>query len=60
VGPAGIQPSLLSDEPASVGDDRWDTLLAALAEHLAAEHDLARRSGRRHGCCGDRPSESGA
>src|SRR5579875_1501517 len=39
--PADIQPSLLAEEPASVGDDRWDTLLAALAEHLAAEHDLA-------------------
>ena len=23
------------------GDDRWDALLAALAEHLAARHDLA-------------------
>src|SRR5580700_1819164 len=39
--PADIQPSLLSEEPAPTGDDRWDTLLAALAEHLAAEHDLA-------------------
>jgi hypothetical protein len=39
--PTGIQPSLLHDEPASVGDERWDTLLAALAEHLAAQHDLA-------------------
>ena len=35
------QPSLLRDEPAPVGDERWDTLLAALAEHLAAQHDLA-------------------
>jgi hypothetical protein len=24
-----------------VGDERWDGLLAALAEHLAAQHDLA-------------------
>jgi hypothetical protein len=24
-----------------IGDQRWDTLLAALAEHLAAQHDLA-------------------
>jgi hypothetical protein len=39
--PTGIQPSLLHDEPASVGDERWDALLAALAEHLAAQHDLA-------------------
>lgn len=28
-------------QPESVGDDRWDALLAALAEHLAAKHDLA-------------------
>jgi hypothetical protein len=27
---------LLADEPASTGDERWDVLLAALAEHLAA------------------------
>src|SRR5580704_14276757 len=39
--PDQIQPSLLRDEPSPVGDDRWDTLLAALAEHLAAQHDLA-------------------
>jgi hypothetical protein len=39
--PAGTQPSLLRDEPAAVGDERWDALLAALAEHLAAQHDLA-------------------
>jgi hypothetical protein len=39
--PADIQPSLLSEEPAPTGDDRWDTLLAALAEHLAAGNDLA-------------------
>jgi hypothetical protein len=29
------------DDPPSVGDERWDALLAALAEHLAAKHDLA-------------------
>lgn len=39
--PDVIQPSLLHDEPSPVGDQRWDTLLAALAEHLAAQHDLA-------------------
>jgi hypothetical protein len=39
--PADIQPSLLQDEPLPVGDERWDALLAALAEHLAAQHDLA-------------------
>ena len=39
--PDVIQPSLLRDEPSPVGDQRWDTLLAALAEHLAAQHDLA-------------------
>ena len=36
-----IQTALLMDDPPSVGDERWDALLAALAEHLAAKHDLA-------------------
>src|SRR6266487_2316941 len=27
---------LLADEPPSTGDERWDVLVAALAEHLAA------------------------
>jgi hypothetical protein len=39
--PSGVQPSLLRDEPPSLADERWDALLAALAEHLAAQHDLA-------------------
>jgi hypothetical protein len=39
--PEDVQPSLLRDEPSPIGDERWDTLLAALAEHLAAQHDLA-------------------
>jgi hypothetical protein len=39
--PASVQPSLVLDEPTPVGDERWDALLAALAEHLAAQHDLA-------------------
>jgi hypothetical protein len=39
--PAEVQPSLLRDEPSPAGDERWDVLLAALAEHLAAAHDLA-------------------
>jgi hypothetical protein len=39
--PDEIQLSLLRDEPTAVGDDRWDALLAALAEHLAAQHDIA-------------------
>jgi hypothetical protein len=34
--PPGTRLSLLSDEPCSTGDDRWDVFLAALAEHLAA------------------------
>jgi hypothetical protein len=33
--PEDVQPSLLRDEPPSAGDERWDALLAALAEHLA-------------------------
>ena len=39
--PDDVQPQLLRDEPPGVGDSRWDALLAALAEHLAAKHDLA-------------------
>jgi hypothetical protein len=39
--PSGGQPSLLEEEPPPIGDERWDALLAALAEHLAAQHDLA-------------------
>src|SRR6202161_857405 len=39
--PAEVQPALLLDVPPQVGDERWDVLLAALAEHLAAGHDLA-------------------
>jgi hypothetical protein len=38
---ADVQLSLLQDEPSLTGDERWDTLLAALAEHLAAGHDAA-------------------
>jgi hypothetical protein len=39
--PDDAQAALLRDEPSPTGDERWDTLLAALAEHLAAQHDLA-------------------
>ena len=39
--PDDIQLSLLRDEATPVGDDRWDALLAALAEHLNAQHDVA-------------------
>lgn len=35
------QVSLLSAEPERTGDDRWDVLFAAVAEHLSARHDLA-------------------
>jgi hypothetical protein len=34
--PSGQRVALLHDEPDSVGDERWDSLLAGLAEHLAA------------------------
>ncbi len=36
-----VQLSLLRDEPPATGGERWDVLLAALAEHLAAQHDQA-------------------
>jgi hypothetical protein len=39
--PAETQVSLVKAEPLSIGDERWDALLAALAEHLCAQHDLA-------------------
>jgi hypothetical protein len=38
---AQVQVDLLRVEPAPTGDERWDVLLAALAEHLCAQHDLA-------------------
>ncbi|HEX6685450.1 MAG TPA: hypothetical protein VF062_21875 [Candidatus Limnocylindrales bacterium] len=39
--PSEAQVGLLQDEPPQVGDERWDALLAALAEHFCAQHDLA-------------------
>jgi hypothetical protein len=39
--PAAVQLPLLQEEPPPTGDERWDALLAALAEHLAAGHDAA-------------------
>src|SRR5262245_34848649 len=39
--PTETQLSLLQLEPQCIGDDRWDVLLAALAEHLCAQHDMA-------------------
>jgi hypothetical protein len=39
--PADVQLTLLQEEPSPIIDQRWDTLLAALAEHLAAGHDAA-------------------
>jgi hypothetical protein len=39
--PAGTRLGLLQAEPQPVGDDRWDALLASLAEHLCAQEDLA-------------------
>jgi hypothetical protein len=38
---ADSQDALLRDEPPIIGDERWDVLLAALAEHLSAQLDLA-------------------
>jgi hypothetical protein len=34
--PAETRVRLLAEEPEPTGDERWDVLLAALAEHLAA------------------------
>jgi hypothetical protein len=38
---AEVQPTLLLAEPPPTGDERWDALFAAVAEHLNAAHDLA-------------------
>lgn len=45
--PDDVQASLLNDEPPGTGDERWDALLAALAEHLAAQHGRAAPNGPR-------------
>jgi hypothetical protein len=37
--PVEVRYGLLADEPPGTGDERWDVLLAALAEHLAARDD---------------------
>jgi hypothetical protein len=34
--PAEVRAALLDQEPAPIGDERWDVFLAALTEHLAA------------------------
>jgi hypothetical protein len=39
--PADTRVSLVMTEPDATGDERWDALLAALAEHLLAQVDLA-------------------
>jgi hypothetical protein len=39
--PADRQVGLVQGEPEPIGDERWDVLLAAVAEHLCAQHDLA-------------------
>lgn len=38
---AGVRQNLVAEEPAPTGHERWDALLAALAEHLNAQLDLA-------------------
>jgi hypothetical protein len=39
--PGPKRPELFRDQPPPTGDEQWDVLLAALAEHLAAQQDLA-------------------
>ena len=55
-GPDDVQPALLQAEPPPTGDERGDTLLAALAEHLAAHTTSRQRSGPKRGSCGGRGS----
>jgi hypothetical protein len=39
--PAEKRAQLLVEDPIPIGDPQWDALLGALAEHLAAQLDLA-------------------
>jgi hypothetical protein len=39
--PAERQPALFHDEPAATGDEQWDVLLAAVAEHLRSTRPRA-------------------
>ncbi len=39
--PVRARPGLLAEEPAGTGDEHWDVLLAALAEHLSARDGRA-------------------
>jgi hypothetical protein len=39
--PVARKGRLIQDDPAPTGDDQWDVLLGAIAEHLAAQLDLA-------------------
>jgi hypothetical protein len=39
--PAGERQELLEEAPVPTGDERWDVLLAALAEHLAVRDGVA-------------------
>ncbi|HEX5204819.1 MAG TPA: hypothetical protein VFW27_33285 [Actinoplanes sp.] len=39
--PADQQAGLLVEEPPPTGDEKWDVLLGALAEHLTAKLDVA-------------------
>jgi hypothetical protein len=39
--PPTVQQALVLEEPPATGDERWEVLLAAMAEHLMAGHDLA-------------------
>ncbi|WP_203898490.1 hypothetical protein [Virgisporangium aliadipatigenens] len=39
--PAERRLDLLTDEPSPTGEEKWDVLLAALAEHLTARLDQA-------------------
>jgi hypothetical protein len=39
--PVEARPELFGEEPPTCGEEHWDALLAALAEHLAAQLDLA-------------------
>jgi hypothetical protein len=39
--PNSRRAAMVADEPARVGDERWDAMLAATAEHVCYHHGLA-------------------
>lgn len=39
--PPSVRPAMVAEEPEPTGDERWDAMLAATAEHVSYHHGLA-------------------